>query len=65
MKTIATFLMIVLFLSATMTTDALAKPADCLSALRQCASQCRETFGDWNPLSDACEFGCAIGYLYC
>jgi hypothetical protein len=39
-----------------------AKPAYCLQALKNCASNCRSFI---EPLSSACIAGCSIGYLSC
>jgi hypothetical protein len=65
MKAIVMLLVFMLFVSTVGTVDVFAKPAQCVSALRQCANMCRELYGDWNPLTDACQYGCAIGYLFC
>jgi hypothetical protein len=65
MKKVLVSLVIVLLLSATVSVDALAKPASCVDAYRQCGNMCREYHGGDNPLTDACFVGCAIGYLFC
>ena len=65
MKKMLIALVVVLLLCATVTADTFAKPASCTNALRQCANWCSNYYGDWFPLVDACETGCAIAYLFC
>jgi hypothetical protein len=39
-----------------------AKPEYCRESLRRCVGECSEF---WGPLQNACQAGCAIGYLTC
>jgi hypothetical protein len=55
---------IVLLIALTVVPFALeaAKPVYCSESLRRCVAECREF---WGPLQNACQAGCAIGYLSC
>jgi hypothetical protein len=65
MNKILIALVVVLLLCAMVTADTFAKPAACTNALRSCGNWCRDYYGDWTPLVDACGTGCAIAYLFC
>ncbi len=65
MKRIFASLVILQLFFAALSIDVQAKAPYCGVALQRCTNQCRDVFGEWNPLTGGCELGCAIGYLAC
>jgi hypothetical protein len=54
-----------LLLAGAMSTPVFAKSAlDCKQIFLRCAEDCRQIF-DISILSDACVFGCYLGYMNC
>ena len=65
MKKLFALMAVVIMLGVTSPIDSLGKAPYCYNALSACASNCRDAFGTYNPVTVWCETGCSIGYLFC